>query len=339
MLHALVVAALLAPAAGLAVPGRTAGHLESAAPSRQHRADATSLAPATRGQARQDWAPQDPADATAVPLAQATALLRRAGQNVLLDDTLDERYAYRVERRDYAVSAFGKLSDGPVKTYDVGRSPVWPELVYRRLVAVDGRPVSTAEAARLDAQHRREAADARTRRSLETPQERNQRLRREIKARREAQEGIEDFFRVYEFSDTQRTLLDGREVVVVTLSPRPGAATRTDIGRQMKKWAGRVWVDPEAAQLVQIEVDAREDVTFGLGVIGRIHKGSRAWYRRGPIADGTWVPLEARFTGSGRTLMLRPFRIDAWSRYGDYRRLRTNGEPAADRVAPPPPAR
>jgi hypothetical protein len=296
------------------------------------------LSPAA-GPALRGRAPQVPADAIAVPVVQATALLRRAGENVLLDDTLDERYAYRVERRDYDMSAFGKLSDGPVKTYDVGRSPVWPELVYRRLVAVDGRPVSAAEAARLDARHRHEAADARTRRSLETPQERNQRLRREIKARREAQEGIEDFFRVYEFSGTMRTLLDGRDVVVAILSPRPGAATRTDIGRQMKKWAGRVWVDPEAAQLMQIEVDAREDVTFGLGVIGRVHKGSRAWYRRGPIADGTWVPLEARFTGSGRTLMLRPFRIDAWSRYGDYRRLHINGEPADDRVAPTPPAR
>jgi hypothetical protein len=37
--------------------------------------------------------------------------------------------------------------------------------------------------------------------------------------------------------------------------------------------------------------------------------------------------------------MLRPFRIDAWSRYGDYRRLHINGEPADDRVAPTPPAR
>jgi hypothetical protein len=284
--------------------------------------------------ARQD----PPAAAAPSPIDEVTALLRRAGRNVLLDDTLDERYAYRVERRDYEISLLGKLSDGPVKTYDVGPSPVWPTLVYRRLVAVDGRTLTAAETARLDEKHRREAVDARTRRDMETPAERNQRLRREIKARREAQEGIEDFFRVYAFSSAVPSRLDDHDAVAVTLTPRRDAHTRTDIGRQMKKWAGRVWVDRAAAQLVRIEVEAIEDVTFGLGVIGRIHKGSRAWYRRGPIEDGTWVPLEARFTGSGRTLMLRPFRMDAWSRYGDYHRL-ANGEPAVEAAEPVSPAR
>jgi hypothetical protein len=256
-----------------------------------------------------------------VAAADALALLRRAAVTVQLDDTFDERYAYRVERRSHEVSALGKVTNGPVRVYDVAPSPVWPETIYRRLVAVDGRAVTPAESSRLDARHSREASYARERREMETPAERNQRLRRAIKARREAAEGYEDFFRVYELSDAARVPLDGFDTIVVTLTPRAAAEPRTDLGRQMKKWAGRAWTDVATAQLVRIEVEAREDVTFGLGVIGRVHKGSRAWYRRAPIGDGTWLPVEAHFAGTGKTLMLRPFKIETWARYSAFRRL------------------
>jgi hypothetical protein len=309
-LLAAVVVALLAEAGGQALPLQGAG---SAAPARPV------------------------ADGEPVPVADSLALLRRAAATVQPDDTFDERYAYRVERRSHEVSALGKVTNGPVRVYDVAPSPVWPELIYRRLVAVEGRPLSAAEAARLDERHRREARHARERREMETPAERNQRLRRAAKARREAIEGFEDFFRVYELSDAARVRLDGFDTVVVTLTPRAAAEPRTDLGRQMKKWAGRAWTDVGTAQLVRIEVEAREDVTFGLGVIGRIHQGSRAWYRRAPLADGAWVPVEAHFAGSGKTLMLRPFQIETWARYSAFQRLPERGATGVEVAAPAPP--
>jgi hypothetical protein len=89
----------------------------------------------------------------------------------------------------------------------------------------------------------------------------------------------------------------------------------------MKKVRAKAWVDEAAGQLVRIEGEFLENVKVGFGVIGRLHKGSRASYRRAQLPDGTWVPVEATFSGAGKTLMFRPFRIDTWARYTNYRRL------------------
>ena len=50
-------------------------------------------------------------------------------------------------------------------------------------------------------------------------------------------------------------------------------------------------------------------------------------YRRERAADGAWVPAEARFQGSGRTLMLIPFNLETWAKYADFRPACAHGRP------------
>jgi hypothetical protein len=113
----------------------------------------------------------------------------------------------------------------------------------------------------------------------------------------------------------------GDRLLVVTLTPRDAVKPVTKWGQRMKKFRGRALVDEGAAQLVQIEMEAIEEVWFGWGFIGRLHRGSRALYRRDRLPDGTWVPVEARFRGAGHTLMLIPFELETWAKYFDYKRL------------------
>ena len=70
-----------------------------------------------------------------------------------------------------AFSTCGKVSAGPVKTYEVYPS-VEPGNTYKRLVAVDGVPLKPEELARGDRIHREDVLREAARRERETPQER-----------------------------------------------------------------------------------------------------------------------------------------------------------------------
>ena len=246
-------------------------------------------------------------------------LLDRVRTNLAADELLDERYTYRMSRRTYEVSAFGKVTAGPEKLFEVGPSPVDPKQEYRRLVAVGGRLLSEAELRRQDEKHRAEALEARDRRLKETPHEHARRLQKESEEAEESREQLDDALRVFAFEEVGREAVDGRSLLVVSLTPRLDARARTRAGKQMKKLRGRAWIDEAAGQLVRIEMEVVEDIGLGFGIIGHVDAGSRMVYRRAPQADGTWAPVEARFAGSGATLVFRRFALETWAKYTDYR--------------------
>lgn len=247
------------------------------------------------------------------------SLLERVRNNLAKDELLDEHYTYRVHRRTYEVSTFGKVTPGPERVFEVGPSPVDPEQVYRRLVAVDGRPLGEAELREGDDEHRAEALKARDKRLRETPYERARRLQKESEKARESRGQLDDALRAFAFEQVGHEVVDGRSLLLVSLTPRPDAPVKTRAGRQMKKLRGRVWVDEAAGQLVRIEMEVTADISFGFGLIGHVDAGSRAMYRRAPVGNGTWAPVEARFAGSGATLVFRPFALETWAKYTDYR--------------------
>jgi hypothetical protein len=249
------------------------------------------------------------------------SLLQRVRENVLKDDLLDEQFSYRMLRRTYDVNLVGKLSNGPERLYEVGPSPADPTRTWQRLIAEGGKPLTAQERRGRDEKDLREAASDRRKRERESPAERARRLGDLEKKRREELERIEDVLRVYRLDRVGYETRGADRLLVVTLTPRDAATPVTKWGQRMKKFRGRTLVHEGEAQLVQIEVEAVDEVYFGWGLIGRLHKGSRALYRRDRLPDGTWVPVEAHFWGSGHTLLLVPFELETWARYFDYERL------------------
>jgi hypothetical protein len=247
--------------------------------------------------------------------SDGASLLERVRAGLASDELLDERYTYRTVRQTYEISALGKLSPGPVKVFEVGPSPVDPKQIYRRLVAVDGRPLSDTELRERDDKHRADAL----KRLRETPSEHARRLQRETEEAEEARARLDDAVRVFAFEQKGHEVLDGRSLLLVSVTPRPEARAQTRAGRQMSKLRGHAWIDEAAGQLVRIEMEVTEQISLGFGLVGHIDAGSRMMYRRAPQADGAWAPVEARFSGSGATLVFRQFTLETWAKYTDYR--------------------
>jgi len=221
------------------------------------------------------------------------------------------RFNYIEEGRDVDISMLGKVSVGPLQRFEVRQEP--PGDAWRRLVAVDSKPLDAAELARLDAEHRTKIERLRS----ETPRQRAARLKKEADELRERDEVLDDAERVFAFSVVGREQIDGQPVVVVNLTPRPNARVTTSDGQRMKQFAGRMWVSDGDYHIARVRLHAVDSVSVGWGVVARVEPGSGFDFVRKKFA-GTWVASELTIEGSGRTLLFRRFQIKTVTTYSNH---------------------
>jgi hypothetical protein len=88
----------------------------------------------------------------------------------------------------------------------------------------------------------------------------------------------------------------------------------------VQKFQGRAWVSESDHELVKMEAEAIDTISFGLGLLARVHKGSRASFERRRVNDEVWLPAAARIQASARVLLLKGVRLDLETEYSDYRK-------------------
>lgn len=255
------------------------------------------------------------------PLPDTSAFLRQAVDALREDGRLQEQFTYIEESRDVTISRLGKVTVGPMQRFEVFPSSE-PGGTYKRLVAVDGVPLSPEELAKEDEKRREDLRKAAERRLKESPSERDRREREEEKARRERDRLIDDAAAIFEPTIEARELIEGEPVIRVALRPRPDARPQTREGGWARSFAGRVWFAERNHQLVRAEFEAERDVAIGWGIVGRIHRGTRLSLVRRRFGD-VWLPGRFTLEASGRTLLFRKFDVVVERRYSGYRRLET----------------
>lgn len=263
---------------------------------------------------------QDPpvADGTALP--DVRELIGEVRANLRTDEALLRQYTFRERRRDVKVSKLGKVQFGPWREFEVYPSEV-PGETYKRLVSVDGTPLPPAELERRDAAHRKTVLDRLEQIRVETPAQRQKRLAKLARERQEEQDVVDDVFAVYEIRLLGRERVDGRSTLVTSLTPRRQARTKSDAGKYLKKVRGKAWVNEADRQVVRVEMEAVDDITFGLGLLARMHKGSTIMFRRTLVNGEIWLPAEARYRIAGRSLVFRKFDLESTTRFSDYRKF------------------
>jgi hypothetical protein len=238
-------------------------------------------------------------------------------------ETLRREYAaplaftYIENRREVDISRFGAVTVGPLRTFEVYPTDTADE--YKRLVAIDGKPLDAAELARRDAEHQRDLQKRAERDRTESPQRRAARLKKEAEEIRERDAILDDAAAVFEMGYACREVLDSQPVLVLTLTPRQNARTTTREGGWMKKFAGRMWVSEDGHHIARLRLQAFDDVSIGWGVVARVEAGSGFDYVRTKVA-GTWLPSKLTIEGSGRTLLFRSFQVKTVTTYTNHRR-------------------
>ena len=266
---------------------------------------------------------QSPAASQAALHAPTSAeLARRIRESVRLDNQTQADYTYTERRRDLKISRLGKVTIGPVRTFQVLPSPIHGQ-TYKRLIAVDDKPLSPQELARRDAEHAADLKEEQARQARETPSQRAERLEEAANEQREREQILDDAFKAFEATVERREIVDGMPVLVARMKPRKDPLVTTREGRWMSHFEGYLWVAEADAQIVKVDMRATSDMTIGWGVVGRVHKGTRVLYVRRRV-ESAWLPSETTYEASGRTLIFRPFQFTVTTTYSDYRRRDKN---------------
>ena len=276
-------------------------------------------APAPAAAAAPTPAPAAAALPLNTPLPATHEFIRKMRGAIRFDEDLQQAYTYLEKRRDVKITGLGKVSVGPMRTFEVYPSNQ-PGRTYKRLIAVDGKPLPQADLAQRDEEHRRNVLAEYERDKTETPAARSARLAKEAQERRERDAIVNDAFAIFEATIIGRDTIDGHGVVVLWIRPRKNVSPRTREGGYMTKFAGKLWVVEADGQIVKLDLTAFDDISVGYGVVGRVHQGARLEFARRRVNNETWLPAWSHITAKGRTLMFRPFDFDVRTDYTDYKK-------------------
>ena len=254
------------------------------------------------------------------PLPDSDTFYRQVRENLARAERAGHLYTYREQRTDVHTNPFGRLGTGGTSLYEIYPSPL-RQLVYRRLVARDGAPVGASDLARQDREYRARVADMVRERGARSAEEEDLVQIESQRARERRERQIHDVVEALEFTLKERTIYNGVQAIVITFKPRPNARPTTRQGRTAQKFAGTVWVDEQAAEVMHLEATAVDDISYGLGIVARLGEGTTATVTRRPVGDGLWMPTELTLSGRGRAVLFRRLVVDFSIRWFDYRRL------------------
>lgn len=223
------------------------------------------------------------------PLPDRQAFLDATRGNLERSQTRQAGYAYRERRRELHTNPFGRLGSGSgTEEYDV--TPLPEGGVARTLVARDGKPVKG------------ETTNSRPR------------------ARTSKKSAVIDTAETLNLVLDHRERLAGRDVIVITFSPKADARPETREGKLARNFRGKIFVDEADAEVVRVEATAIDDISYGLGVVARVNKGATVTLLRERVDAGTWLPTSIHFSGEGRAIVFRKLRVDHLIEWFNYRR-------------------
>jgi hypothetical protein len=249
------------------------------------------------------------------PLPEVASFAAEVKARLRTDRALQANYTFLERRQEIEVSKFGKVAVGSTKTYEVYPS-LEPGNTYKRLVAVDGNAVSAAELEKGDTKHRQDLEDQES-----SPEKRAKHDRDVAEDRRREHEDIDEIFRVYEMRIVGRQDLNGYQTIVGELEPRASYRPKSEDGQLMKRFRARVWINEADYQLARVDLEAIDDVTYGWGIVARLHKGAKISYERRKVNDEVWLPQRLRIVGTGRSILFRSFSIDSTTEWSQYKKF------------------
>jgi hypothetical protein len=225
------------------------------------------------------------------PLPDQEPFFDAVRENMVRANREQFRYAYKERRTELHTNPFGRLGTGDVLLYDVMPGPS-PSVTFRTLLAKNGQPVANSK-----------------------PE------RHERKVRTGGPSSVDDTVAALQFSINRRETVNGRSAIVVRFEPRKDANPQTREGKLAKTFNGFIWVDEAAREVTRVEATAVDDLSYGLGLIARISKGTVVTLTRERIDQNVWLPTSTKFKANGRALFaIRKINFDFAVEWFDYRR-------------------
>jgi len=254
------------------------------------------------------------------PLPDPDTFYGMVRENLARAERATHLYTYNERRTDIHTNPFGRLGTGGSSLFEVYPSPT-RRLVYRRLVQRDGKPVPAREVAEQDREYRARVAGVLRENASRTADEQRLLAQESEAARQRRQRAIDDVIDTLQFQLKGRTTHGGVTAIVIAFAPNPDARPRTRQGRTAQKFAGTIWVDEAASEVMRVEARSMDDISYGYGIVARLDEGTTATVTRRPVGDEVWMPTDLTLSGRGRAVLFRKLVVDYSIEWFGYRRL------------------
>ena len=260
-----------------------------------------------------------PAAAQDRPLPDYATFMAEARKRLAADDVRQSEYVYVATQRQQKLDASGKSTK---ETLDVFESyPALPnEARWRRQTVKDGKAVSPEDLVKVDRERQNKVFEYAKKLEQNPEKVRAAEQKKRDEGRRDTERAIDDVFRVYDIKMLGREVMSGYETIGFSFTPRKDARPQTSDGKIMRHFAGKAWVSESEYEVVRLEAEAIETASFGLGLLARVHKGSKATFERRKVNGEQWLPARATYTASARVLLVKVMRIGGTLDFSDYRK-------------------
>ena len=114
------------------------------------------------------------------------------------------------------------------------------------------------------------------------------------------QKEIALFLKAVRYSNGHREIRNGRSTVVYDLTGDPEFHAANLEQKFAKALAGRIWVDEETGELVELRVHTDSDVKIAGGLLANLHKGFQLHLEQSRQVDGVWLASLVDGTGDAR---------------------------------------
>jgi hypothetical protein len=252
------------------------------------------------------------------PLPDFTTFAAQVKKHLATDEERQSGYMFVERRVEQKVDGSGRPTSEVVKVFEV--YPGLPgEPRYRRLIEENGRRIVPDKLAREDRERQQHVESYAKTQASES--ERQKAAREQEKVTRRYNAAIDDLFRLYDIRMIRREPIDGHVTIVATLDPKDNVRPHTDDGKIMRNFKARAWISESDYELVRVELEAIRDLSFGLGLLARVHKGTIATYERRKVNNEVWLPAKVTWIASGRVLLLRRLRLRGMSEFSGYKKF------------------
>jgi len=254
------------------------------------------------------------------PLPDYATFMAEVRKRLETDDIRQSEYVYVATQRQQKLDETGKSTK---ETLDVFESyPALPnEARWRRQTVKDGKPVSPEDLAKVDRERQKTVLEYAKQLEQNPEKVRAAEQKKRDEQRRDTERAVGDALRVYDIKMLGREVMNGYETIVVSFTPRKDASPQTSEGKIMRHFAGKAWVSESEYEVVRLEAEAIETASFGLGLLARVHTGSRATFERRKVNGEQWLPARATYTASARVLLVKVMRIGGTVEFSDYRKF------------------
>jgi hypothetical protein len=195
----------------------------------------------------------------------------------------------------YNYKEHDKTSSGN-KTYVVTMLDGSP---YQRLIAVNGEPLSTAQAAA----ELKKQRQAQAQRHAESSAQRKRRIAKYEQGRSRDHQMMAQLNKAFNFTMTGEETVRGFKVWHLKATPRAGYRPPNLQSQVLKGMEGELWIDQTSYRWVKVLAKVIHPVTID-GFLARVQPGTQFQVEKSPVGNGIWQITHFSMHSRAKVLLL-----------------------------------